>query len=391
MSLRIQLNKPFELLASENRRFVTDQFGKRIGTLIVSEFVNDVLYDDNGRLYITGQFTQITYNTQVLSVNNIAMFDGTTWYDLSGGITGSGNVGYCLAKDLNNNIIVGGDISGAGSTSVNYIARWNGSSWQNFYGGLNNIVRSLYFDTSVNTLYVGGDFSNRVGTYNFNTNTWTNINSDASTNSIYSIDKLSNGNIVVGGDFTRIGGIINTINIAKWDGSAWSDISQGVNGIVRKVYVDGDDLYVGGFFSAATSGTLLSRIALFRNNTWQGIGGGVSSPSGSQYVNDILKVGNNLYIAGEFNFFNAGTTLANAFAVWNGTTWSQVRGGIIGTSVNALAINTFNSEIAIGGNYTQFDNISNTINISALNLLSVVRNTLISYIPKTRIKQINTI
>jgi hypothetical protein len=186
---------------------------------------------------------------------------------------------------------------------------------------------------------------------------------------------------------------VTTRNIAKWNGSAWSDISQGVNGIVTKVYVDGDDLYVGGYFSAATSGTLLSRIGLFSNNTWQGIGGGVFNPDGSQYVSDILKVGNNLYIAGTFYFFKPGATsiLANAFAVWNGTTWSQVGGGIIGTFVNALAINNVNSEIAIGGNYTQFNNIPNTVNISALNLLSVVRNTLVSYIPKTRIKQINTL
>jgi hypothetical protein len=199
MSLRIQLYKPFELLASENRRFVTDQFGKHIGTLISSEYVNDVLYDDNGRLYITGQFTQITYNSQVLTVNNIAMFDGTTWYDLDGGITGSGNVGYCLAKDSNNNIIVGGDFQQAGPTTgaIN-LAKWNGSSWEIVYNTLNGVVRSLYFDRSVNTLYVGGDFDNRIGTYNFTTNTWTDINSDLTTTSVYSIDKLANGNIVVG-------------------------------------------------------------------------------------------------------------------------------------------------------------------------------------------------
>jgi hypothetical protein len=55
------------------------------------------------------------------------------------------------------------------------------------------------------------------------------------------------GNLYIGGTFQIVAGVFAT-NIAKWDGSSWSALGSGVNGVVNALVVSGTDLYAGGQF-----------------------------------------------------------------------------------------------------------------------------------------------
>jgi hypothetical protein len=67
--------------------------------------------------------------------------------------------------------------------------------------------------------------------------------------------------IYVGGDFTSAGGVANTTYIARWDGSSWHALGDGLNGSVYAFAVIGYDLYVGGAFTGAGGNPLANHIA----------------------------------------------------------------------------------------------------------------------------------
>src|SRR5205823_3890290 len=71
----------------------------------------------------------------------------------------------------------------------------------------------------------------------------------------------SGSDLYAGGHFSTAGGV-SASRIAKWDGSAWSALGSGANGIVWALAVSGrgSDLYAGGDFTTA-GGVSASRIA----------------------------------------------------------------------------------------------------------------------------------
>src|SRR5215831_672897 len=58
------------------------------------------------------------------------------------------------------------------------------------------------------------------------------------------------GNLYIGGTFTMAGGVF-AANIAKWDGSSWTALGSGMDGLVLALAVSGTKLYAGGFFTTA--------------------------------------------------------------------------------------------------------------------------------------------
>lgn len=117
---------------------------------------NALVHD--GKLYIAGGFRQF----QGAPGNCIAVFDGTTWDDLGGGMLMDLNNPSSLYPGIseiafhNGELIAVGDFNFAGDTPARNIAKWTGDRWCS-YGG--------YFDQSVDgiaiwhdTLYVTGDF-----------------------------------------------------------------------------------------------------------------------------------------------------------------------------------------------------------------------------------------
>src|SRR5882724_10938875 len=82
--------------------------------------------------------------------------------------------------------------------------------------------------------------------------TWENLGTGVSGCSTCFVRTLAvyNGELYAGGTFTDAGGIpVN--NIARWNGTNWSDVGTGVNNEVSALAVFNGELFVGGSFTTA--------------------------------------------------------------------------------------------------------------------------------------------
>ena len=169
-----------------------------------------------------------------------------------------------------------------------------------------------------------------------------------------------NGNdVYVGGWFSNIRGLpVN--NIAKWDGSNWSALGSGVTGDVTSgvgaIAVNGNVVYAGGSFERA-GGIAALNVAKWDGNNWSAIGNGVQGD-----VHAIAVSGSDLYVGGDFSEAGGGTT-ANNIAKWDGSRWSALGSGVYGITtryqypyVDALAF--ARGELYAGGKFTSAGDVS---------------------------------
>ena len=64
------------------------------------------------------------------------------------------------------------------------------------------------------------------------------------------------GNLYAGGRFLDMGGVFNTRNVAKWNGSAWNILGTGLNDFVNALVIGpAQEAYVGGNFTAVGDGS----------------------------------------------------------------------------------------------------------------------------------------
>ena len=236
-----------------------------------------------------------------------------TWMPGFGGNGPDGTV-WCLAVFDDGGgggpmLYVAGDFTAVGATSsVKRIARWNGSGWDKLGGGLTGQLYSYPLALAVYDDGLGGGPA-----------------------------------LYVGGHFMLAGGVA-ALRVAKWDGQQWSALGEGIAGDtfpwVGALCVfdggSGPELYAGGKFKSA-GGMPVNYIAKWDGLTWSkpgttGLDGNVQAMA---VFDDGLGGGPALYVVG--NFSTADGVTVNHIARWNGTSWSDLGGGITGT-VNALAV-----------------------------------------------------
>jgi len=291
--------------------------------------------------------------------NSTGHWNGSSWAPLGSGV-GTTNSVYALAIS-GTNVYVGGSFSSAGGVPANNIARWNGTAWTALGSGLSGTVWTLAVRGS--EVYAGGEITGAGGLPVNNIAQW---NGTAWTALGGGLNGSPNGNIVralaiqgsalyAGGVFTAAGGV-PVHNVARWDGSAWTALGDGLTfpsggndyTQVRALAGDGTNLYAGGYFSRA-GGLLANNIARWDGTIWTALDSGITIPAGGTLpvVNALVVSGADVYAGGEFT--QAGPVPARNIARWNGSTWSNLGSG---TNSIVMALTMSGPDLYVGGVFT---------------------------------------
>ncbi|MCA8976281.1 MAG: hypothetical protein KDC98_16295 [Planctomycetes bacterium] len=394
-----------------------------------------IVMPDNA-LVVAGGFSR----AGSVAAENIVRWNGATWAPLGPGLNG-GVV--ALDLDPSGNLIAGGDFTYAGSIPRQYVARWNGTAWSGFGSSPPLEVKALKvlpdgdivvavpdWSSPVRRLHsgvwttVGASFFSGVDAlacrpngdlYAFGTlmpwtttrvvarwlgSSWLTVGTATGRAGGSYLGRVllprSNGDLLVAGDFTAIGGVAGSVasyngrswsaaagligdsittlvevhgtgaiiaggvftvpgrphssGVALWNGTNWSQLQSRVYGgadglILDLIELPGGGLACGGFFDAV-GGIAAHRVAAFDGTNWSDLGGGVDSSS--EYVNALAALPNGDLIAGG-KFESVGGVAAKNLARWDGLRWHDVDGGA-DAEVKALVVLPDGS-VAVGGNF----------------------------------------
>ncbi len=223
-----------------------------------------------------------------------------------------------------------------------------------------------------NELYLGGGFafdssqvSSCIQKFNANTITWYPL-ACGTYGVVHAIEEY-NGYIYAGGQFITAKScnpwpndyIPNTNKLTKWNGVEWSSadsaFSNNIGGDFIYTLKYKNDLYIGGLYGwfPVSNGTAKC-IVKYNGNTMDNMQGGVDGFPLSVRCMVVYK--GDLYVAGEF--LQAGGVMGyNNIARWDGANWQTLGTGVNG-AVNAMAVDTVNNLLYVGGGFTQAGAVS---------------------------------
>lgn len=320
-------------------------------------------------ILVGGQFSK----AGELGALGIASWDGEAWHGFGPGLT-AGAFGKVMALAQFDDgigggvqLYAGGDFPTAGGELANGIARWDGIKWHTLAGGVTgpmlygDPVRALavFDDGSGPALFVGGEFrkagSQHVGHIaRWNGVEWSALGSGVSGTinalAVYDDGLGSGPALFAGGSFTIAGGV-SASRVARWDGTQWSPLGDGLNGVVRALVVhddgSGSALYVGGSFTQA-GGISANRIARWDGLTWTAMG------SGADDTVEAFAVGAlqpdeppALYAGGRFSSVNG--VPAELVARWDGKSWVALGAGLGGDFSNTARTLAVCGDASTGG------------------------------------------
>lgn len=131
---------------------------------------------------------------------------------------------------------------------------------------------------------------------------------------------LSNGELVASGTFTQAGAAPAN-NIARWDGTQWQPLGQGLNtSVVSLRVMSNGNLAAGGSFQ--WSGTQpMAHVAAWNGSQWLPLGAGLDNT-----VSGLSNTANGGLLAAG-SFANSGQVPTLGVARWTGTAWTAIGGG----------------------------------------------------------------
>lgn len=233
-------------------------------------------------LVVAGEFGAI--GDQRTSVAALDEASGA-WTSLGTASGASGRI-FSLAVDSLGALLVGGDFNSIGQLVSPALARFDGTSWQS----LGQVQPASLSPRTVNDIAV-----------------------------------MPNGDVVIGGLFIGVGGVIAS-SLARYDGTSWQAFGNPSVpwqiGTLRDLQVmPGGDLIVAGWFTTI-GGISCNGVARWNGSAWSAVG-----PFGPEFVQvDKLAVDVNLniYCTGFLSgLIGLGTERA---AQWDGTSWSAMTG-----------------------------------------------------------------
>jgi len=305
----------------------------RFGHPGIFGLVHAVAADDQGNVYIGGEFSHVNDGTGYIPVRNIVRWDGQNYHPLGGGIQGRV---YALEVDNEGNLYAGGFFSRAWqneevSINAHNMAMWDGTWWypmghpdHNKNGPNQSVSDILVMD---DTVYVAGTFSSvrRPDGSTMEVNHiagWHNgdwfplqTGTDRPVKTLAGKD----GILYAGGNFQRAGDA-TAGSIARWDGRNWSPlpVDAGTNAVVNAMAFGHDgDLYVGGLFMMI-GGIFTPNVARFDGQQWHPLDQGIGFIGPT--INAIAVDENFVYfggsLIGEIYGFQA-----NQIVRWDGSRW----------------------------------------------------------------------
>lgn len=169
---------------------------------------------------------------------------------------------------------------------------------------------------------------------------------------VFAIARLGN-DVYVGGKFTatKDGAVQGLNRIAKFSNGQWSALpNDGLDGIfVKDIVVVGDELCVGGFFSESYDGAVkdLNNIAVLANGQWEAL----PNKGVLGQVNDLEVKGSELYVGGLFSYTGDYSLVLNNIAKLTGGVWSALPNK--GLDHEVKAVKWFKDDLYAGGFFTK--------------------------------------
>ena len=242
-----------------------------------------------GQIFAGGNFARMQPAGDF--ANNIAAYNGSSWDNLGNGLNGAGSVAYEVIS-LNGDIVISGSFSKVDNQEFPGVAMWDPSTgWDTlvsgFFGNGNSNFQSIVTDMYLDgfNLYLGGQFGGAgnitsTGLLRYNTvvGTWTSWGTGLggfSTPRVHDFAKFQ-GSMYVAGYFTTIDGVPATY-IARLTPGGWASVGT-FNGRVYDLEQSGDSvMYAVGDFTQVNGNTQIARVARFDGTTWTPLGQGVTA------------------------------------------------------------------------------------------------------------------
>ncbi|HMS09720.1 MAG TPA: hypothetical protein PKE66_09565, partial [Pyrinomonadaceae bacterium] len=314
--------------------------------------VNAIAVAPNGDVYAGGSFTM----AGTTPANSIARWNGTEWFALGSGTNGGGTLDAvnAVAVASNGDVYIGGPFTQVGGNPAEGFARWNGSSWFATGDGVVVVEVRTLIPAPQGGVFVGGIFINNTtgmppsGVARWTGSSWVELGSgiEGPSGGIpISMALSSNGDLIVGGNFTSAGGSPANY-IARWNGASWLTLGTGIGGVVWGVgAAPNGDIYAVGQFSEA-GGQPAGGVARWNGSSWSSIATG--SQLGGRAV-AVLPNGD-VYVGGTFNTFDSQPI--NNIVRRVGTQWRALSEGITGGSTNIVRVAP-DGRIVVGGSFLQ--------------------------------------
>lgn len=297
-------------------------------------WIFDLTPGDDGTgfgLFAGGRFTR----GGSISLNRIGKWDGSSWTPLGTGMDGQVNGITFFDDGRGPALFAVGAFDTAGGVPANRVARWDGSTWEPLGSGLGEADDTVLTVAGIDEgdawgLYAGGTFNIADGLpadhiARWDGTAWSEVGGGVGSwvLTLTSFDHGAGPQLYAGGMFTTAGGV-GVSRIARWDGTSWWTLGNGLGDRVYKLAVL-DDGTGPALYAAGTHG-----ISKWDGSQWVSIGitGSFGRVYGIDYFDD--GTGPALFAAGYFHEIN--DVPAGNVAKWDGSTWTS-----LGTSFNLAA------------------------------------------------------
>jgi hypothetical protein len=244
-------------------------------------------------------------------------------------------------------LVLGGRFTRAANVNSMSVVGWDGAQWQGFGSGLpptspQPIPPQI---TQAPTVLAMGTFQGELividgAPRRWNGSEWTIINPDRMPLffGAQATDLIEHeGALYLGGMSSFLGSNNQSVSrplAARVVGDTFERLGPALSSFpeaARKFLSRPEGLYAAGTFTSLADGTVLNRVALWNGTAWSSVGGGVNAA-----CEDAAFINDQLYVVGSFT--QAGGQPIQAVARYDGTQWHQIGDGSLTSATSIINI-----------------------------------------------------